>query len=124
MMIGVAFGHSVEQSVGRAADGATPFICVRVMGRRSGRRTGASHDSSRFTPVLFATIRPARTSNAVSIRLVDFPLKSTSKRLSTRTRNVERKLKWQACPFSLMHSLLLGFQGFPLVSLKIRFFGF
>lgn len=88
-MIGVAFGHSVEQSVGRAADGATPFICVRVMGRRSGRRTGASHGSSRFTQRLIRHDSSHPNTVDVSIRggvetRRRFSSESMSKRLSTR----------------------------------------
>lgn len=85
-MIGVAFGHSVEQSVGRAADGATPFICVRVMGRRVAAQVrptvlAVSHPSysRRFVPPMRRT--PADLFAVVDReacqpgRVVHFPLK-------------------------------------------------
>lgn len=126
-MIGVAFGHSVEQSVGRAADGATPFICVRVMGRRSGRRTGASHGSSRFTQRLIRHDSSHPNTVDVSIRGgVETRRRFSSESMSQRgswARNVDREepgtsLKWQTSalyPFSL-YSLLLGSRFSRLVS--------
>lgn len=134
-MIGVAFGHSVEQSVGRAADGATPFICVRVMGRRSGRRTGASHGSSRFTQRLIRHDSSHPNTVDVSIRggvetRRRFSSESMSKRLSTRVVGSKCRprgisLKWQTLalyPFSL-YSLLLGSSFLGLFLVESQVFG-
>lgn len=142
MMIGVGFGHSVEQSVGRAADGATPFICVRVMGRRVAAQVRSCRS---FTPVLFATIRPTHASNTGRRvysrwyreacqpgRVVHFPLKVWSNgcrvtRSGLDSRNVETERKLESALFktsvylSCVYSLLLGSRFSAFVSLKIRF---